>query len=176
MAFFLITKGFSFRFPSKNINGWEGILTREAACIPAPATVFAPFAGRLCPLRPTKRLLSLRNTDRRPGHAPLATRCECPADRRDSPTLCTAGLRCLARTYLYAFLSREKCFNLSAACCFSLVFRVERAEGFVFPTLQQGSAVQAAAQVRRWKNRSLRPDFQSADLARQKQGLAGLYR
>ena len=74
------------------------------------------------------------------------------------------------------FVPPKKCFNPSADCCFPLVFTEKRAEGFDFPTLPHASAVQAAAQVRRWKDRSLRPDFQSADLARQKQGLAGPHR
>ena len=49
------------------------------------------------------------------------------------------------KALLYAILTLEKSFNLSAACCFALVFIEKVAEEFDFQTFQHCSAVQRQA-------------------------------
>ena len=126
MAFLLIHKGFASLLPSKNINGWEGILTIEAGFFHVQRGVFVPFIGRVCSLRPTNRRLSLRNTSGKPDHVPLAARAERPTGLRPSPTLFSAGLRCLARAYLYGFCTPEKMFQPFSRLLFSLGFHSKK--------------------------------------------------
>ena len=48
--------------------------------------------------------------------------------------------------YIYAYLTLQKSFNPSADPSFSMILRGKQAEGFVFQTLQEGSAAQAVTQ------------------------------